>query len=297
VTKPPPAGRLKLVAETSSKWSDEGYKVPAVERTFLILKILAATGPMSLASVVQESNLNKSTVFYILRTLSNLDIVYYDERTKMYELGIGLIELGIAAGEHITDIDLAKRELTELLDVMDVSIVLYRRVSRDEITLVDKLERPHRVRITLQAGRRVPIQGGSFGRAFLAFDSDAQVNEVLRAGLHQFTSKSVTDKKAFLAELAMVRRRGWAVDHEGFAIGVSTVAAPIFDAGGEIMLVAAAVGFTNWFTDEVTEACGMQLRRICDRIGHALAEHAVAAPKDELPKWDEARTAQTPRAG
>jgi DNA-binding IclR family transcriptional regulator len=259
--------------------------------------LLAASGPTSLANIVQESSLNKSTVFYILRTLSNLDMVYYDERSKMYELGIGLIELGIAAGEHITDIDLAKRELTELLDVMDVSIVLYRRVSRDEITLVDKLERPHRVRITLQAGRRVPIQGGSFGRAFLAFDSDARVNEVLRDGLHQFTPKSVTNKEAFLAELATVRRQGWAIDHEGFAIGVSTVAAPIFDAEGEIMLVAAAVGFTNWLTDEVAQECGLTLRRICDRIGHALAGHAAAAPKDVKHDWDGAPITRKPKAG
>jgi len=252
---------------------------------------------MSLASIVQASNLNKSTVFYILRTLSNLDLVYYDDRTKMYELGVGLIELGIAASEHLTDIDLAKRELTELLDVMDVSIVLYRRVNRDEITLVDKLERPHRVRITLQAGRRVPIQGGSFGRAFLAFDSDAEVNDALREGLHPFTPKSVTNKKAFLAELATVRRRGWAVDHEGFAIGVSTVASPIFDAEGDIMLVAAAVGFTNWLTDEVAEACGLRLRRICDRIGRALAGHTVGPQKGHVPEWDEGSAADTSGSG
>ena len=67
-----------------------------------------------------------------------------------------------------------------------------------------------------------------------------------------------------------MREQGWAVDHEGFALGVSTVAAPIFGPDGKIALVAAAVGFTNLFTDEVAQQCGEELRRVCDRIGHIL---------------------------
>jgi DNA-binding IclR family transcriptional regulator len=161
---------------------------------------------------------------------------------------------------------IAKRYLTELLEVMDVTIVLYRRLNVSEIMMVDKLERPHRVRITVQAGIHLPIQGGSFGRAFLAFDDEAGLDDALEDGLYQFTPKSVMDPQAFRRELPEVRERGWAVDHEGFALGVSTVAAPIFGPDGRIVLVAAAVGFTNLFTEEVTQRIGEQLRVMCDRI-------------------------------
>ena len=162
--------RAASISAMSDASTEDGYRVPAVERTFAILRILAARGPLPLAALVEEAGLNKSTTFYILRTLAGLDMVDYDERTRTYMLGSGLLELGMSARGQFNDIAVAKRYLSELLETMNVTIVLYRRVGRDEIIMVDKLERAHRVRITLQAGVRIPIQGGSFGRAFLAFD-------------------------------------------------------------------------------------------------------------------------------
>jgi DNA-binding IclR family transcriptional regulator len=250
--------------------SDAGYRVPAVERAFAIIRVLAARGPLSLAEVVEESGLNKSTTFYTLRTLVTLDVVAYDEGTRAYTLGPALMELGLIASRKFSDVAVAKRNLAELLEDTNVTIALYRRISLDEVMLVDKIERAHRVRISVQAGEHVPIQGGSVGRAFLAFDGRRTVDHVLEDGLKKFTPKSITRPAVFREELIAVRERGWAVDHEGFALGVSTVAAPIFGADGKVILVAVAVGFTSLLTDEVAKEYGENLRRACDRIGHIL---------------------------
>jgi DNA-binding IclR family transcriptional regulator len=251
--------------------SDDGYRVPAVERAFVIIRALAARGPLSLAEVVEESGLNKSTAFYILRALVTLDVVAYEEGgTRAYTLGPALMELGMIASGQFSDVAVAKRNLAELLDVMNVTIAIYRRVNLGEVMMVDKLERPRRVRITVQHGEHVPIQGGSTGRAFLAYDDPMTLDRVLKDGLHKFTPKSVTRVSAFRNELIAVRERGWAVDHEGFALGVSTVAAPIFGPDGKVALVASAVDFTSLVTDEVAKAYGELLRRACDRIGQVL---------------------------
>ncbi len=270
---------------TTNTAAGDTTRVPAVERTFSILRLLASAGPSPLSELVESSGLNKSTVFYIVRTLVNLDIVDFDDRTRTYSLGPGLMDLGLAAAEQFSDIVVAKRELTGLLETISATIVLYRRVSADAIMMVDKIERPHRVRITLQAGVHVPIQGGSFGRAFLAYDPPESVNDLLRHGLHKFTSKSVSNVRDFRRQLTEVRERGWAVDHEGFALGVSTVAAPIFGADGEICLVAAAVGFTNLVTDAVAVDWGEQLRKACDRIGQRLRGKDVSGPVSNGGRW------------
>ncbi|MER7007876.1 IclR family transcriptional regulator [Dactylosporangium sp. NPDC000555] len=256
--------------------ADESYRVPAVERAFQILRLIAAQGPLPLTDIVEGTGLNKSTAFYTLRTLVSLDMVLYNEQGRRYELGPGLMELGVAASEEMNDIAVAKRYLAELLERMNVTIVLYRRVNPYQIMLVDKIERVHRVRITLQAGVHVPIQGGSFGRAFLAFDPPKLVDEILKGGLQKFTPRSVTNVREFKRQLAVVREQGWAVDHEGFALGVSTVAAPIFGAEGTTGLVAAAVGFTSVLTDEIAEEYGVLLRETCDRIGRTISGQAVA---------------------
>jgi DNA-binding IclR family transcriptional regulator len=246
-------------------------RAPAVHRAFAILDAIRAEGPLTLTDAVERTGLNKSTAYYLLQALAARHIVELEEETRRYRLGVGLIELGAAASDGVTDVGLAKRYLAELLERLEVTIVLYQRLGPTEIALVDKLERVSRVRITLPLGTRIPIQGGSFGRAFLAFDEPSAIDAALSGGLRPFTPRSVVDPEVFRGELAEVRQRGWAVDHEGFALGVSTVAAPIFGPDGSVRLVAAAVTFASVLTEDVAAEYGQQLRSVCQRISHTIA--------------------------
>ncbi|MEV4141264.1 IclR family transcriptional regulator [Dactylosporangium sp. NPDC049742] len=259
----------------------EEYRVPAIERAVRVLRLLAARDSMSLAQTVEATGMNKSTTYYILRTLLAENLVQYDDAGQRYQLGPALVELGAAAANQMNDVSIAKRSLAELLEQMNVTIVLYRRISLTEIILADKLERPHRVRITLQVGTPVPIQGGSFGRVFLAYDQPSQVNAALATGLQLFTSKSVTRKEIFLRDLERVREQGFAVDHEGYALGVSTVAAPVFGPDGRIRLVAAAVGFTSEMDEQRSALYGRLLRECCERITKMLAGRTELVGQDE----------------
>ena len=145
--------------------------------------------------------------------------------------------------------------------------------------LVDKIERVRRVRITVPQGSRIPVQSGSYGRVFLAYDPPHDVDRLLEQGLHALTPKSITNVDAFKEELSLVRERGWAVDHEGFALGVSTVAAPIFSADGRVRLVVAAVTFASGLTDEVAEDYGTQLRQACQHIGQMIRGTMLSLPE------------------
>jgi DNA-binding IclR family transcriptional regulator len=246
-----------------------------VTRAFGVLNAIGDNGPMTLRDVVQHTRLNRSTAYYLLQALLACNAVQIDDVGR-YCLGVRLIALGAAASEGLTEIGVAKRYLTELLERINATIVLYQRVSAREIMLVDKLERVSRVRITVPLGARIPIQGGSFGRVFLAHDSRDEIERVLDHGLHAFTAKSVTDVDAFKAEVQLTRERGWAIDHEGFALGVSTVAAPILGHDGRIRLVAAAVTFTSSMTNKLVEEYGAAILDTCNQIGRTLHDMCLS---------------------
>ena len=91
---------MAKIVRPATELSGDGNRVPAVERAFAIIRLLAAQGPLSLAEVVEETGLNKSTIFYTLRTLVALDVVAYDEGTRAYGLGPALMELGLIASGH-----------------------------------------------------------------------------------------------------------------------------------------------------------------------------------------------------
>ncbi|MPZ25964.1 MAG: helix-turn-helix domain-containing protein [Micromonosporaceae bacterium] len=245
-------------------------KVPAIERAALVLRRLSTDGAQTLSELVETLQLNKSTVYYLLQSMVAVGWVRFDEATRGYALGPELVELGLSATGQLDDLQVARRYLTELLSTIDATLVLYRRFDRYEVSILDKLERVGRVRITFQVGVHLPIQSGSFGRAFLAYDPPEVVDDVLARGLRSFTPKSETSVERFREQLAQTRAQGWAVDHEGYVLGVSTVSAPIF-AGDELRLVAAAVSFTAGLGDAATRRYGDALRATCDRIGASLA--------------------------
>lgn len=262
----------------------KAYQVPAIERSMLILQALQQYGPLGLADLVSATGLSRSTCYYLVRTMAKARLVESDEETRKFHLGIGLVELGSAATEQIGYLGVIKRYILDLLDEMDATFVIYRRADRHRVTIVDKVEPRHRLRVTVPLGSTLPIQGGSFGRCFLAYDDPAVAKEILSVGLQRHTEHSVTDVERFLEEIATVRERGWAMDREGFALGVSTVAAPVLHRGQPRLVVAALTMAGTLADDSTAERWGGRLREICDIASATLHQHhrtPVALPPAE----------------
>lgn len=260
--------RLGEAAQTAN-----AYQVPAIERSMLILRALQQHGPLGLADLVSETGLSRSTCYYLVRTMAKARLVEADEETRKYHLGIGLVELGSSATEQLGYLGVIKRYILDLLDEMDATFVIYRRLDSGRVSIVDKVEPWHRLRVTVPLGTTLPIQGGSFGRCFLAYDHPTAVREILSAGLQRYTEHSITNVARFLGEIDGVRERGWALDREGFALGVSTVAAPVL-RNSQPLLVVGAVAMAGTLADDATvERWGRRLREICDSASAALHPH------------------------
>lgn len=251
------------------------HRVPAVQRAFAVLRCLAEGGPAPLVDLVNQTGLHKSTVYYTLKALVAEDAVVYDEKTRLYSLGAELIRIGTVASGQFNHVTIARPHLIKLLDRYEITIVLYRRDNAKITTVVDKLERPEGVRVALKTGIQAPIQVGSVGRTFHAFDPIETVSEVLSDGLQAYTQHSIVDPDSYIRELIEVRRKGWSYDIEGYALGVTGIAAPIREAGGQVRLVAAAVGYSSLLTMDLIEEIGAALKRTCDRIS---AELGYAKP-------------------
>jgi DNA-binding IclR family transcriptional regulator len=254
----------KMTQQTKSK-----YMVPAVVRTFEILRSLKKT-PQSLAELSRNVQINKSTCLNILRTLEEEYVVQIDPGTGKYQLGVGLIELGASASEYYTHIVYAKQLIAQYEKELQCTFIFYQRVDRYHVTPVDKIEPQGRIKVTVPIGTRVPIQGGSFGRCYLAYDSEEIRQDVLKNGLFKFTPMSIQDIDQFYKEMEMVRERGWSEDREGFAMGINTVAAPIFDKQGNVVLLLGALGINSVMTSEKMKEYGKLVKGIAEKVSKDL---------------------------
>jgi len=252
------------------------YGVPAVDRAVMIMRALQRKGPLSFPGILKETGLSKSTCFSLLRTMTKAKLIELDSERRVYRLGIALVELGASASDQLSYLRIVKRHLAHLASDIVATFVIYRRLDQEHVSIVDKLERLHQIRVSIPVGTVVPIQGGSFGRCFMAYDDHRSVDEVLSGGLRAFTDRSVSDPAVFREELVRVRERGWAVDREGFALGVSTVAAPVFAVDGTVVLVIGAVAIASVLDEDKEAAWGGRLRQTCDELGDAIGSMVEA---------------------
>ena len=93
----------------------------------------------------------------------------------------------------------------------------------------------------------------SSGQVFLAQLPAPTLARYLAEPLERFTPRTLTDAPALLERLREVRREGLAWVREEYALGISSVAAPVADSRGEVVAAVHVHGPSYRFPAEGAE--------------------------------------------
>jgi DNA-binding IclR family transcriptional regulator len=194
---------------------------PAVTRAGAILDLLAenageAPGPSELA---RRLGLPKSSIANICNALADIGLVR--RIGTGFALGRKLAELG---GAYLASIDLVSEfyEACRLLTTGSEETIQLAILDDLEMTYLARHDGRQPVRLTSQIGRRLPATVTATGKAALASLDEADLARRL-AGIVELptlTANSLATVDALLADLAVVRRRGYAMDDEETVEGV-----------------------------------------------------------------------------
>ena len=209
--------------------------VQSIRRAFSVLRALA-DGPRGVSEVAAASHIPKSTAARLLTALMAEGAVEQVPGERRYRLGPEL--LTIASGLEATwdIVSIARPALVDLAaelgEAAGVSI-------RDGWTVqyVDQVEppNPNPVQVRDWTGTRIPLHAVSSGQVFLAQLPAPVMARYLAEPMDAFTPRTLTDAGALLERLRDVRRDGHAWVHDEYAVGLTSVAAPIADARAEIV--------------------------------------------------------------
>ncbi|MGH3220538.1 MAG: IclR family transcriptional regulator, partial [Streptosporangiaceae bacterium] len=217
---------------------------------------------LGVSELARRLGLGKSTVHRLLTTLASEGLIEQNPRTGGYRLGLMMFELGQAVRVHM-DLHAAVGPVLGDLRAQTGESSQVGVLDGDEVVYVDRLESAHSLRLFTETGRRVPVHCTSSGKVLLAHLPEARRHAVLRAiPLTALTPHTITDRDRFAAELARVRRRGWAEAVNEREIGVASIAAPIHGAGGEVV-AAISIGVP------LARCSVMALRRLAPTIMEA----------------------------
>ena len=223
----------------------------AVARALDILKIVGNNNePMSLTDISKSLDIPKTTVFNIINTLVDEKcLVLKDKRSKLYELGIGIYEIGnlyINKVEYSSLIRDAIRLIRDELSSSSFACV----VDNDELIYIDKVETSDTLKSSIKLGQRMPMYSASLGKAILSFYDEKTLESYLeRVELKAKTQKTITNKDELKLELEKARKNGYAISDEENDAGLYCIAAPIFDNEGK-PFAAISASFVKINTNE-----------------------------------------------
>jgi len=80
------------------------------------------------------------------------------------------------------------------------------------------------------------------GKALLAWRPATEITRVLARPLVRFTERTIGDPAALLAELALIRDRGYAQALGEVEVGLNAVAAPVRDGSGQVIAAVSISG-------------------------------------------------------
>lgn len=207
--------------------------VKSIRRAFDVLSALG-DGPLGVTEVADRAGLPKSTAARMLATLVDEGAVEQIPGDTSYRLGPRLITLagGFSLARSLAAI--ARPTLKELARASGEAAGLA-MPDGDLVHYIDQVDTVHPVLVRDWTGARAPLHAVSSGQVLLAFRTPAAIERYLEGPLERFTSHTLASADALRERLREIRQRGYTWAMEEFDAGISSIAAPIADASGEVI--------------------------------------------------------------
>ena len=214
--------------------------IPTIFRALAVIEEAARLGePATPTALNARLGLPKPTIHRLCATLESAGYLTRDLDGRRYALGgrlrglaIGLLSFSQLQAERRALLAKLSEQIGETcnLSIPDGDAMLY----------LDRVETKWPLRIQLPIGTRVPLHCTASGKMFLSTLRDTQRVRRLVEPMEKRTPRSIDDAEVLLAELAMVRDRGFSTDAEELIEGMIAIAVPVPGSNGKL---AATLSF------------------------------------------------------
>ncbi|ADJ15429.1 IclR family transcriptional regulator [Halalkalicoccus jeotgali] len=213
--------------------------VRTTERSFAIVEAIQRRDGATLAELVAEFGLAKSTVYKHLRTLASHG--YLEKEGERYHIGLKFHHHGEYARLRKRGYRLAGRAVRELAERTDEEADFVVENDGRTITVYESYHPQNSYREDLVTSSSDLSHSGTYyhmhctaaGKALLAALPDERIEAVLdRWGLPARTANTITDREALAADLDRTRERGYAVADEEYVDGLCAVGVVVANPDG-----------------------------------------------------------------
>jgi len=256
------AMRLELQSEESVAPSSGGSHI---QRTFQALEALVQ-GPQSAAGIAQVLGVNRSTALRLMSEIESLGYVTRDPDSKSYALAPARFYPFISShADHIDWSMVIDPILSDLRDEFGEASIMGVPANGTMVYLAF-FPSLHVIMVRERLGTTRPMHCSALGKAYLsALDDRALDSELALLNYQGGTQLAARGPIELRKRVEETRKRGYAIDRDETAEGVSCVAVPVH-IGGALVGAIGLSGPSSRIGDQRVAQMGERLLRVSLRL-------------------------------
>lgn len=260
---------MTATEEKNATQGDDARGAGVLQRAFALIRALGESEAQGsrVTALAKAVGLTQATVHRLLQGLIAEGVVEQDEGTKRYRLSVEFFAMAAQAGNPSGMRTLCRPALLRLCASLGDTIFLLVKTSFDAVCL-DMCEGPFPIRsFTGDIGGRVALGVGQGSLAILAFQPEAEREEIIRFNVPRLRSYGVLDEVYLRTEIDRVRKLGYAGRNTGVLEGMAGVAVPIFDRNGRAVGALSVGTLAARLTEDRLPTVVELLKRQAEIIG------------------------------
>ena len=225
----------------------------------------------TLAGLSRLVDIPKSSLYRVVKTLSEMNYLRYDDQSKRYYLGTRVLSLGFSVLQSMELREIARPYLEKLSRECNKTVNLA-ILDKHEMVYVERVRVPGIRAFNISIGNRIPVWSTAVGKAVLAHLEPAKLKALLKQ-LRELPEFKVGENRLIKA-LDQVRRDGFALNDQEFLRGIRAVAVPIFSPDGVNCAINIVVEPEEVSIEELRKQYAPRLISVGKELSRALGYHA-----------------------
>jgi DNA-binding IclR family transcriptional regulator len=254
---------------------------PALQRGLNVLEFLhTRMDGETLSMIARGLHYPVNSVRRMLNTLTHNGYTDYDSESRRYRISRKLARLAL---DDARDRGLLACTLDILRDLRDIlkETVVVTILDGDEGLVLEQVQGLYPFRFVCHPGTRQPLHASASTKCILAFSPPTVREAALRnCRFPRMTPRTITRRAMFMRELESIRKQGYGVDRGELYPGVLCVAAPVFNARGEVVASLTVTGPDNRMPESKFPIIGQMLcahaLKASQRMGYTPSQGRVS---------------------
>lgn len=196
--------------------------------------------PLKFSDIQEITGISKSNLYKYLNTLTQMDLLYRDQKRGYFSLGYKFLEYGSAALQNADFIGRLTPYFKEISKISSMTTLLANWVNDGPI-ITNIWNTNYGLNIGAQVGTKLPLSSAS-GKIFAAYANSLEITNWIEQEQQKFEKFDVAK---FQRELKQIRKEHFAYSYEPLARHVSSLGFPILNFKHELVGAFSVVGFTE----------------------------------------------------